>query len=111
MGESKVRKHKRSSVLILLDVETQNPPERKGRACLVDISVSGTAFVSNVEFSKGEIVDMRFRLENDKIYVFEGIIRRVHQRTDTYLYGIKFRGKSLIDKLKTRKLMSELRSQ
>ena len=110
MNTPKKRRHKRSSTLVLFNIESTHNPNKTGRAAVIDISLSGAAFVGNIEFSEGEEVDLRFILPGYRVYVLEGVIRRIQVRNDAYMYGVEFKNLNFIKKIRLRKLISKIRN-
>jgi len=102
------RRHKRRQTLELLYVASESEPDKGGRAAVVDISMSGTAFESTENFFIGERVVLRFVLPGNKVYVFAGDVKRIGSRPGTNVVGVEFINLTFFRKLKLKKLISQI---
>lgn len=102
----KKRKYKRAPTLVLLNVEIPGVPQKSGRAAVTNISMGGAAFESSIEFSEEDDIDLRFTLPGEKIYLLEGVIKRVHNRGGNFECGVEFKKLSFFDRIKLLKLIS-----
>jgi len=105
------RRHERSKTLINLNVESLNIPEKTGRAVILDISESGAAFCTDLEFDIGEELIMRFRLSRNRIFVIHAQVRRFQYATDCNTYGSEFVNVNIFNKGKLRKIVEEVRKE
>lgn len=107
-GKRTKRKYQRKATLVLLDITDINDNKKMGRAALVDISIDGAGFESHLEFKAGDNIVLRFTFPGQKIYVLEGIIRRVTDKTGItgiFAYGAQFKKMGFFDKINLRKLI------
>jgi c-di-GMP-binding flagellar brake protein YcgR len=92
MRDRKKRRHERKRTLLLVTVDRADITGEFARAALIDISMCGAAFESSAAFYTGEEVIMRIVLPPETIFVLDGVIRRVEERTGASLYGMEYKG-------------------
>lgn len=97
------RKDKRFRIMSLADVCGLTAAGIADRAVVVDISTGGLAFVSTSVFFPGDIVSLN--LLREKLNV-DGVINRVDQEEEHYIYGVEFKDISLADKKKISGMIS-----
>ncbi len=84
------RKYDRIKDTLLLDVYKPGAFQPACRACLTDISAGGAGLESTYRFNLGDRINLVFKMEEEKEYVIDAIIRRVSRSTGTFSYGVEF---------------------
>jgi len=105
------RRHERSKTLLHLNVESLHVPEKTGRAVILDISESGAAFCTNLEFDIGEELIMRFRLSRNRIFVIHAQVRRFQYAPDCNTYGSEFINVNILNRNKLKKIVEEVKKE
>jgi len=102
------RKHERVKATVLLNLYRPGQYVPLARACISDISLSGSAIESTVQLEKDEGIVLVFTLPNNRQYILEGMIRWVKRSTGTFSYGVEFTRMNFFKKLKLRYMIPVL---
>lgn len=99
---AKKRRYSRKKTLYNLNIVNTKTPHKTARAAVIDISLGGAAFECvDEKFEEGEPVELRFVFSEEKVNVFTGTVKRVHETdTGSFFHGVQFEDLSLIDKFK-----------
>lgn len=88
--------------MVLLNVVDSKDNRKEARAAVVNMSPGGAAFESSIKFPRGRKVILRFTIDDKKAYVVDGVVKRVEQKTGSYIHGVKFKNLNFIEKIKLR---------
>jgi len=99
------RKYVRIPVTILVDLFTPDSQIKKGRACIVDLSLGGMAIETEAELELNSEIFLRINLPSDgkstMLDVFANVIRQ-QQIGNLYHYGIRYTRMNIFEKIKLR---------
>jgi len=84
------RKHDRIKDTLLLDVYKPGAFQPACRACLTDISVGGAGLEATYRFNLGDRINLVFKMQDEREYVIDAVVRRVSRSTGTFSYGVEF---------------------
>lgn len=94
--QQKRRKHKRFRSLTPVKVTSLKKRSEKDQAVVVNISQGGLAFVSSKKYLNEESLNIRF----SDVFNVCGLIKRVNEIADHYIYGVKYSELSPDDRYK-----------
>ncbi|MFN3966538.1 MAG: PilZ domain-containing protein [Endomicrobiia bacterium] len=99
------RKYIRIPVTILVDLYPSDSLAKKGRGCIVDLSLGGMAIETEAELELNSEIFMRINLPTDggqTIFdVFANVIRK-QDMGNIFHYGVKYTRINFFEKLKLR---------
>ncbi|PKM99995.1 MAG: hypothetical protein CVU78_03470 [Elusimicrobia bacterium HGW-Elusimicrobia-2] len=102
------RKHDRIKDTLLLDVYKPGAFQPACRACLADISAGGAGLESTYRFNLGDRINLVFKMEDDKEYVIDAVVRRVSRSTGTFSYGVEFIAEGFFRRWALKKFVKKL---